>query len=68
MTITNKIGVVFLIVGCCLFIGLDWLGPVAIFIGVALIVLGLFLAIYKRSINTNIDDSKGMGGRLYDDE
>jgi len=68
LSVINKVGVALLVVGCCLVLGLDWLGPVAIVVGLSLIILGFFLAFHNRSSNHIRDDSAGTGGKLYDDD
>jgi len=68
MTFTNKLGVVFLLLGCCFLLALDWLGTIVIILGLVFIILGFFLSIYNRPKKRIDDDSTGLGGRLYDDD
>ena len=69
LSVTNKIGAILLLIGCCLFIGFKWMGLNAILAGVALVILGLFLSFWKRDTSSNgRDDSAGTGGQLYDDD
>ena len=68
LSITNKIGIGLLLVGCCLLPGLDWLGPIAILVGVALFILGFFLTIRNKNSSYPKEDSTGIGGKLHDDD